>query len=343
MKIHYLSCHEILEYDEVRLLTDLGHDVFSNGAYLDPEGHITLKRPGIPKLIAWPKLAEIAANTPKTALTAELIDPFDVLIVMHTPEQIISNWDRIKHKRVIWRTIGQSTQSIEKKLERMRSEGLQIVRYSPKERNIPGYIGEDALIRFYKDPGEFCGWVGDSDEVVNFTQSLKGRGQHVHYEEIMGSIAGFNSKVYGTDNDNLGAWNGGLVSFTKMLEVLKHARVFVYGGTWPASYTLSIIEAMMLGIPVVTIDRTLAQNVSYNDFEYFEADEIVEHGVSGFVGHSVQEMRGYIERLVNDYSLAQEISKTGRKRAIELFGRDQISDQWRKFLEEGAHASQNQG
>jgi hypothetical protein len=37
-------------------------------------------------------------------------------------------------------------------LARGAPEGLEIVRYSPMERNIPGYIGEDALIRFYKDP-----------------------------------------------------------------------------------------------------------------------------------------------------------------------------------------------
>src|SRR5690242_423231 len=136
MKIHYLSCHEVLEYDEVKLLTELGHDVFSNGAYLDPAGHITLKRPGISKAIAWTDLAKIAADTPKTALTPDLIDPFDVIIIMHTPEFVTGNWDKIKHKRVIWRSIGQSTPATERKLERARAEGLQVVRYSPKEENI---------------------------------------------------------------------------------------------------------------------------------------------------------------------------------------------------------------
>ena len=34
MKILYLSCHSILEYDEVKLLTGMGHYVFSPGAYV---------------------------------------------------------------------------------------------------------------------------------------------------------------------------------------------------------------------------------------------------------------------------------------------------------------------
>ena len=48
-KILYLSCHEVLEYDEVSLLLELGHEVFSPGAYVEPAnpGGKTM-RPSIP-------------------------------------------------------------------------------------------------------------------------------------------------------------------------------------------------------------------------------------------------------------------------------------------------------
>ena len=36
MKILYLSCHEVLEFDEISMLSDIGVQVFSIGAYLDP-------------------------------------------------------------------------------------------------------------------------------------------------------------------------------------------------------------------------------------------------------------------------------------------------------------------
>lgn len=332
MKIHYLSCHSILEYDELKLFTELGYDVFSNGAYLDPKGHISLPRPGVPDAIMWQDMARLAVDNPKTNLPPEMIEPFDVIMVMHTPDVIVNNWERIKHKRVIWRTIGQSTPAIEHKLAPYRKEGLQIVRYSPKEQSLRDYIGSDALIRFYKDPGEFCGWVGDSDEVVNFTQSLKGRRDFVHYDEIMGSIIGFNSKVYGTGNDDLGKINGGEVSFKKQLEILKRARVYVYGGTWPASYTLSIIEAMMLGIPVVAIGKQLAHVGKFEDINFYEVDEFIEDGVNGMVCNSVQAMRETIKLLLNDYDLAKKISAEGRKTAIKLFGKRKIADQWREFM-----------
>lgn len=335
MRIHYLSCHEVLEYDEVKLLTELGHDVFSNGAYLDPKGHITLKRPGIDKAISWTNLAPIAANAPKTSLPKELIEPFDAFIIMHTPEWVTGNWEAFKGKRVIWRSIGQSTPSIEKKLAKARSEGLEIVRYSPKEANIPNYIGGDAMIRFYKDPGQYCGWVGDTDEVVNFTQTLKARGQFVHYDEIMGAMAGFNSKVYGSGNDDLGRWNGGVVSYEKMLQILKHARVFVYAGTWPASYTLSFIEALMTGIPMVVAGKRITQPPHLEQLEFYEADEIIENGVNGFVANTVQEMREAIDKLTKDYELAKTIGAAGRKTALELFARDKIANEWQSYLSGG--------
>lgn len=336
MTIHYLSCHEILEYDELRLLTGLGHDVFSNGAYLDPAGHVTLKRPGVPKAIKWSELIPHATSTSKTALTPELIEPFDIIMVMHTPEQIVQNWPQIRHKRVVWRSIGQSTPGIEARLKQCRDEGLEIIRYSPKEENIPGYLGFDMLIRFYKDPGQFCGWVGDSDEVINFTQTLKGRGKAVHYDEVMGAMAGFNAKVYGPGNDDLGTFNGGQVSYEKQLEIMRRARVYVYGGTWPASYTLSFIEAWMLGVPVVAIGSRLAHN--NGDLDFYEVEDLIDQGVNGFVANDVPHMRKYIEMLLSDYEMAKTISKNARQKAIEIFGMDRVAEQWIKFLQKGKNA-----
>ncbi len=331
MKIHYLSCHSILEYDEVQLLTDLGHEVFSNGAYLDPRGHITLPRPAIKGAKFYEDYAKLASNTAKTNLPSELIEPFDCIIVMHSPDVIINNWDRIKHKKVIWRTIGQSTQAVEASLKPMRDEGLKIIRYSPKEGNISTYIGGDALIRFYKDENEYKGWNGESSNIVTFAQSLKGRRSHCHYDEIFSVIEQFDGLIYGPGNDDLGKYNGGSVSYETQIEKMQNARALIYGGTAPASYTLSFMEALMVGTPVVAVNREMA-NIIY-DFDFYEVDEILTT-IDGIICGSLEEMKQKTNDLINDHAYAQEISNRQRFLAISLFGKEKITKQWEDFLNE---------
>lgn len=338
MKIQYISCHAVLEYDEVSLLTQLGHDVHANGCYRDPRGSYTLPRPGIPGAVLDIKFLELTGNTPKTRLTPDMIEPYDVLLFMsgENEQPIIQNWPNIKHKRVIWRTIGQSTSATERAIAPLKAEGLQIVRYSPKEKNIPNYAGEDALIRFYKDPSEFSGWNGQDVRPISFVQTLKGRGQFTHYDELIGSMFSFpGAMIYGTGNSDLGMFNGGEVDYEHMKQLLRDNRVYVYAGTWPASYTLSVIEAMMTGIPVVAVSKKIAHIQNLEQIDFYEVDEIIEDGVSGFVCNSVDQMRERIQQLLTDEQLAHRISEAGRARAIQFFGKDAIAQQWQTFLEKG--------
>jgi hypothetical protein len=102
-----------------------------------------------------------------------ILDWAEVIIyAAHEHKWIVPNWQRLKHKRVVWRTIGQSAHPNEWMMKPLRREGLEIVRYSPAERRIPEYAGEDALIRFYKDPDEWQGWHGTDAVVTNVTQNL---------------------------------------------------------------------------------------------------------------------------------------------------------------------------
>lgn len=335
MKIHYLSCHSILEYDEVKLLTELGYEVYSNGVYRDPKGHYALPRPGIPNAPYSQQFMDLTAKFPKTDLPKELIEPYDVLLFMsgENEQALIQNWDKIKHKRVILRTIGQSTSQTEMALKRMRSEGLEIIRYSPNEKNIPGYLGHDAIIRFYKYSEEFEGWRGTDKRPVNFTQTLKGRRDFCRYDEVMGAMVGYaGAKVYGSGNNDLGKFNGGEIPYDMLKTILRDARVFIYGGTWPASYTLTFIEALMTGIPIVSISKQIAYMNRFEKFDYFEVDGILKNGVNGFVCNSIPEMRQAIEKLMVDDALAAEISKNGRKTAMELFDKPKIAQQWKEFL-----------
>ena len=331
MKIHYISDHSILEYDEVQLLLDLGHDVFSNGAYIDPNGHITLPRPSLRGAEFYEDYANLSRMFPRTALPKELIDPFDLIIVMHGPRVISENWENIKHKTVVWRTIGQSVTGTEDLLKKPREQGLKIIRYSPKERNLSNYIGEDTIIRFYKDENEYCGWDGDDGHVVTFAQSLKGRRDFCHYDEIFPVIEKFNGKIYGPGNEDIGRYNGGSVPHERQIEIMRKSGAMIYGGTWPASYTLSFIEALMTGIPIVPISKKLAHIEKFEHFDFYEVDEIMAK-IDAPVCDSVDEMISLTKEFIENKSLSFEISSRQRRLAVDLFGKINIMKQWEDFL-----------
>lgn len=340
MKILYLSCHEILEYDEVRLFHSLGYDVFSPGAYVEPNNRgDQCLRPSIPTLTYDPDVVEqyhrLGVQHPgedaKYYLTKEFVDNFDVVIVMHIPRWIQGNWEAIKHKPVIWRTIGQSLTHTEAEMAPYRP-GIKIVRYSPFEAHIPGCCGMDALIRFYKDPADYGPWTGQNESVITFAQNMQGRGTACNYEFFEQVTRPFPRKLFGPENHQPG-FGMGRVSYPQLKAELCANRVYFYTGTHPASYTLNFIEALMTGIPLVAIGPQHGNADIWRNHNLYEIQNLIINGHNGFISDDVTELQAYIRRLLTEDDLAQQISEEGRKSAIHHFGRDLIASAWKDFLE----------
>lgn len=339
-KILYIGVHSCLEYDECKLFTEMGYDVFSyGGAYADPKGHYLLPRPGITGMPYHEDLHKISQQYPRTDLPMEVIEWADVVIIMngyHDPYIIDLNWRKLQKRKVVWRTIGQSLPHLEKAYKAYRNQGLKIVRMSPKERGIPNYIGEDALIRFYKDPDEYKDWNGNDKWVINFTQTLKGRRIFCHYDHIMQIIAGFPTKIFGSGNEDLGYLNGGEINYQSLKEQLRDNRCFVYAGTWPSPYTLSIIEAMMTGVPVIAIGKQMAEQLqvaSHDKYEFYEVSEIIKNSTNGFCSDNIDHLRDSIEHLMSDYELAKRVGQAGQQTAKDLFSKDKAKIAWKEFFE----------
>lgn len=327
----YLSCHSILEYDEVSLFTELGLDIFCHGAYANPNRPGDEKRPPI-KGKYRDHLVQIAMRYGKDNLHPELIEPFDVVYVMHIPDWVTENWGKMKHKIVVWRSIGQSTNDVENRLSVPRYQGMKIVRYSSIERTIPGYIGEDAIIRFCKDPEEFGNWNGQDKKVITLCQSMKKRDKYCNFSLFEAVSQGWNRKLYGPDNDDAGDINGGCLSYEDLKKELRNSRVYFYTGTHPAPYTLNFMEAWMTGIPIVAAGPRFG-NAHYLGQYTYEIPIIIQNGVNGFWSDNPMELIEYIKRLMDDYELARRIGDAGRKSAIELFGKEKAKKQWQEFFE----------
>jgi hypothetical protein len=333
VNIVLLLAHSIEEHDQLRLLSGLGYDVFSIGGYIDPAHPHDPKRPALPDVPYHPDLhAAVDALGTKDNLTkakeeipAAVLDWADTIIVHHYEHTwLVPQWNRLRGKRVIWRTVGQSVEGNERMMAPLRDDGLQIVRYSPKERNIPGYAGEDALIRFYKDPAEWTGWTGESPQVLNITQHLRQREPYTNWGFWEAATAGLNRVPAGPGSEAIGGT--GEVSFPVMKELLREMRCYLYTGTQPASYTLGLIEAMMTGCPVISIGPSHMRIFSYGP-DLFEGHEITRIGHDAAPG-----ARAAIVNMLTDWDTARAIGAEQRKRAIEMFGMATIGAQWKAFL-----------
>ena len=348
MNLLLLLAHSIEEHDQIKLLSGLGYDVFSIGGYINPGAPHDPKRPPLPDVPYHPELQAVVdglgtddnLDAAKRHIPDDIIDWADVIICHHYEHTwLVPQWDRIKHKRVIWRTVGQSVEGNERMMAPLRREGLQIVRYSPKERNIPGYAGEDALIRFYKDPYEWCGWVGDVPTVINITQHLRQRDPYTNWGYWEEATKGLRRTALGPGSGMIGG--PGPLALEEMQRWLREARVYLYTGTQPASYTLGLIEAMMTGIPVISIGPAWMRVFPYGP-DLFEAAAIDDpRPVSELpptivptdsVFNDPARARKAIIDLLEYPDKARNISANQRQRAIDLFGKDKIGAEWKAFL-----------
>jgi len=335
VKLLYLSCHAVLEFDELRLFSELGIEVFSLGIYSNPKEPLDNIRPS---LEVEPNPKWISMQCPRENLSQDLVNEFDVVMIMHMPNWIESNWEKIGSKVVIWRTIGQSTPYAEKTVRKYRKEGLKIVRYSPKERTIKGFAGEDALIRFYKDPEEFGHWTGNDPSILTVCHSLKKRplGNNFHFYQE--TISGFPNKLFGRNNEDI-TYSRGEIPYEKMKTEMRNCRVYLSVGTKPASYTLNFIEAWMTGIPVVSVGRRrgnpsyLQGSLNLMRKDLYEVPDFLSDG-SGFCSDDIDEIRHYISKLLEDYEYAKAMGERGRQKAMELFGKNKIKNSWRNFFNE---------
>lgn len=343
MNILALQAHSISEFDHVRMWHELGHDVFSPGAYQDPAHPSVDVRPALPDVPYHADLAALVDAVPGGQLRAKenlpdgLIDWADAIIVEHYPAQwVFRQWHRIGHKRVIWRTCGQSDQPLEDLMRSLRPKGLQIVRYSPAERRyferLGTWAGQDALIRFGKEPAEWCGWMGeDSDPfIANLTQDMKGRGEWCGLSWYLAATDGLDARPAGHNSEALPGGMGTL-EYDRMRAYLRLSGAYVYTGTMPASYTLGLIEALMTGVPVVSIGA----QAWMGPWDLFEAHEMAMLPFDDPAG-----ARAALRSILAEPEEWLPQAEAQQALAIEMFGMPGIKRQWAEFLgEAGVHVS----
>jgi len=121
-------------------------------------------------------------------------------------------------------------------------------------------------------------------------------------------------------NKVVGHGNPGLGEPAKSFEELKleYCRNRVYLHTTVSYSCMSLREALMAGMPVVT---KLEEVPFENEVEIFKSSNL-------------RKLRYYLELCLEDYETARRIGEAGRKKALELFNIDRFVQKWEKLLKE---------
>lgn len=311
MKILYYHCHEVLTYNEVKLLRELGHEVQIAFQYAD-------------------RLATYPTSSPLVSQLRPPVDfdPFepedaDACIFTYFMHQLDHSLQKYaSNKKKIWRFIGQSNPVKENKLSMYaKRHNLKLVRYSSLESLIPNFAGQDALIRFNIDESDYGEYTGDNPRIIISSNRMLYRKNVLSAEQLLSIVDSRPHLIFGIGNDFSDKCRQ--ASYADYKNTLANSRLFLTAGTIPASYTLGFMEALAAGIPVVVYD---------NNHKLNEMRSIIINGINGFISSDIIELREICDELLSDIEYAKEIGKKGRETAIKIFGKEAIKEQWRQLL-----------
>jgi glycosyltransferase involved in cell wall biosynthesis len=61
--------------------------------------------------------------------------------------------------------------------------------------------------------------------------------------------------------------------------------------------------------------------------------EIIKNGINGFISNDESELRGYIEKLLYDEKLREELGRNARKTILDKFSEDKFIEKWNKTFD----------
>jgi glycosyltransferase involved in cell wall biosynthesis len=337
MRILYVSFHEVLEYDDVRLFAALGHQVFPLGHYHEAGPYRGVLRP---PLDLGPEHAllkqsfrdhgcrfDMHGSIDDWRLTPEFVAQFDLTIVTYNVFFIHRFWDALSVRPVVIRTYGQAMNEWEHFYEGLRGLGVLVVRYGEAETEQLGYAGHDAIIRFYKDPADFPEWTGAMPAALTFALSFARRYPQ-EYALWRAATEGLHVLLGGAEN-HATAGALGAVTADEQLALLAGCRAYFYCSGLHIPYTLNFIEAWMSGIPLVVMDD---QVFPHGGPRCSEIARLITPGEDCLLVHDAAQARAALARLIADPEEGRRIGQAGRRAAIRWFGRERIAAEWQAFL-----------
>ena len=167
------------------------------------------------------------------------------------------------------------------------------------------------------------GYRGDKAEGIVVVNNLKRRGRRLGLDVYLQAREAVPLSLVGMGSLELADAGGlGEVENHRLAEVMTHYRFFFN----PIRYTslgLSIIEAMMAGVPVVGLATT-------------ELAAVIRSGENGVIDTRMSVLVDAMQRLIEEPGWARAMGEAGRQTAVERFGIERFVRDWMEVLAEVA-------
>ena len=167
-----------------------------------------------------------------------------------------------------------------------------------------GYVGS---LDYAKLHPSFISWIKkalEADETIRFL------------------IAGDPTEDIVNDVKEMGTEKIELLGFqSNVNEVLLSCDIFIYPLN-PMNFATTenaILEAMAVGLPIITTDGIVEQN-------------IIDNGVNGVLVHNAEEFVGSIKKLIEDMGLRKQLGKSARSYVIEKYGISENVENYRQAI-----------
>lgn len=248
---------------------------------------------------------------------------FDVIVIGYYEENLTMNWDSIKDKRVVLRTISQMQSHFSPFRNKVKKVAL-----SEQEKYLHGYL-PDAVIRQSVDTNVYSGWNGSTDKVLTVNKWLKKRGDVSCWNIYDYVTKDFNRLVCGFGNEDIEFALSNLPQ-EDIQELRKNCGVYFSTCSKPGGVTYTFVEALSTGIPMVSIGPKLGNYMP--DIPTFDAHNFIQNGVNGFWSDNPEQLKIFIKELLTNKDLASKIGQKGRETAIKHFSIEKCTSDWENFF-----------
>jgi len=346
MRLLYVSSyHPTLEYNDLKLFTEMGINWFSTGIYANPKNplkQLPWMNLNITKEIDDKILSDFYQLNPSHKqygiinLNSDFVNQFDVVLCSFSfPRQDCLDliYSHCGNVPVCFLTYSQQFAPFELKLQKYQKDGVYLIRGSPRESTIGNYAGHDAIIRCYVDEDIHTDYVGGEKNVLSFSNDFPPRinapnfNCYRHYYRYI--KPNLPCTLYGNQSEFAGGL--GTVPFDQLVSKYKTCGCYFSIGSPPATVTYNFLEAWMTGTPIVAFGPKIGNGV---DLATHEVPYLVQNGIDGFWSDDTIELLNTCTTLLNNPDLCKKVGEAGRNKCKQIFSKKVVKEQWLTFFRE---------